>query len=342
MSGYRERGCPLFEIYPHLGSWERTALSGVCGNIGRYIHPHLECPYAGRMTNWKTPPEEKAEDTAPLFAKMARVEGLALTVVEDEVGDASFKLLSLIVGWMATLQKRIGVAERWARRAQRKKAMLASEALRINMCDRLGGVGALERWEARAKLALSFSRQAGDPAAAQRAHRRDDGKDGQHCRAGSFATSDRRSDVPFGTAPSPQRRPGSPEGVREFALARLPGRGVRKVTTRIVRAAPKHETPILVWPCEVMPERFAREWWLEAAPEGRSQTNKNTDAFPESAAGKYPGSREEETDGYGLKALDPAAAQRGTRPGIRSIGESGSDVGGPGLNPGTYVLPGLL
>jgi len=196
------------------------------------------------MKDWKTPPTVEHHDTAPLFAKMERVEGLALRVVEDE-GDAGFGLLSLIVGWIAVLQKRIGVAERWNRRSARKKAMLGSEALRMNMCDRLGGMGALERWEERAKLAKS-----------------------QHCRAGSSATSDRRSDVPFGTAPSPQRTPGSPEGVREFALPRMLGRGVRKVTKRIVRAAPKFETPIPVWPCEVMPERFVREWWREGEASG--------------------------------------------------------------------------
>ena len=247
------------------------------------------------------------------------------------MGDPSFKLLNLIVGWMAILQKRIGVAERWARREARKKTMLASEALRMNMCDRLGGVEALERWEARAKLALSFSRRAGDPAAAQRAHRRDDSKDGQHCRAGSSAKSDRRSDVPFGTAPSPQRRPGSPEGVREFALARLPGRGVRRVTTRIVRAAPSYETPIPVWPCEVMPERFAREWWT-ATPEVQTETNKPKNAFPEFDSAKYPGSREEEHKSYGSSARDP-----GLNPGMRVKRERGFDVGGPGSRPGAVV-----
>jgi len=272
------------------------------------------------MKSWKTPPPVEHHDTAPLFAKIERVEGLALRVVEDE-GDAGFSLLSLIVGWMAILQRRIGVAERWNRRAARKKAMLGSEALRMNMCDRLGGVGALERWERRAKLALTYSRQAGDPAAAQRAYRRDDGKDGQHCRAGSFATSDRRSDVPFGTTPSPQRRPGSPEGVQEFSLARLPGRGVRKVTTRIVRAAPRYETPIPVWPCEVMPERFAREWWT-AAPTPESETSKYEDAFPEFGSAKYPGPREEEHESYGSSARDP-----GSNPGMRTREEQGSDVG---------------
>ena len=269
------------------------------------------------MTTWKTPPETESENTAPLFAKMARVEGLALAVVEDEVRDPSFKLLSLIVGWMAVLQRRIGVAERWNRRSARKKAMLSSEALRMNMCDRLGGVGALERWEARAKVALALAKS-------------------QHCRAGSSATSDRRSDVPFGTAPSPQRTPGSPDGVREFALAKLPGRGIRKVTTRIVRAAPKHETPIPVWPCEVMPERFAREWW-RAAPEGQSRSNKNTDAFPEFGSDKYPGSREGGPDGNSARARDP-----GLHPGMRAGNDYGSDVGGPAAakrdaNPGTCV-----
>jgi len=281
--------------------------STVCGNIGRYIHPLRECPYAGRMSNWKTPPETEGEDTAPLFAKMERVEGLALRVVEDESRDAGFSLLSLIVGWMAVLQKRIGVAERWNRRAKRKREMLASEALRMNMCDRLGGIRALERWEVRAKLALSFSRQAGDPAAAQRAHRRNDGK----------------KESQTNPAPSPRRRPGSQEGVREFALARLPGRGVRRVTTRIVRAAPKHETPIPVWPCEVMPERFAREWW-KAEPEGQSRSNKNTDVFPENRSAVYPGSREGGPDGNGARARDP-----GLNPGRRGSGERGSDVGGP-------------
>jgi len=283
------------------------------------------------MSNWKTPPEETTEDTAPLFAKMERVEGLALRVVEDERGDPSFNLLSLIVGWMAILQKRIGVAERRARRVKRKREMLASEALRMNMCDRLGGVGALERWERRAKLALSFTRQAGDPAAAQRAYRRDDGKDGQHCRAGSSATSDRRSDVPFGTASSPQRRPGSPSEVREFALARLPGRGVRRVTTRIVRAAPKYETPIPVWPCEVMPERFDREWWREA-PEAQSKTNTCKDAFPENRSAVYPESREGEPHRYGARPRD-----LGINPGMRAKEESGSDVGGPGLTAGAMI-----
>jgi len=274
------------------------------------------------MKDLKTPPTHEDHDTAPLFAKMERVEGLALRVVEDE-GDAGFGLLSLIVGWMAILQRRIGVTERWNRRAKRKREMLASEALRMNMCDRLGGVEALERWEERARLALSFGKQAGDPG-----FRRDDGKDGQHCRAGSSATSDRRSDVPFGTAPSPRRKPGSPSGVREFALARLPGRGVRRVTTRIVRAAPRYETPIPVWPCEVMPERFEREWWREA-PEGQSQTNKNTDAFPEFGSAKYPGAGEGGPKSYGARARDPAAAQRDTRPGMRGSGEKCSDVGGP-------------
>ena len=169
-----------------------------------------------------------------------------MRVVEDERNDPCYKLLSLIVGWMAILQRRIGVAERWNRRAARKKAMLSSEALRMNMCDRLGGVGALERWEERARLALLSSRRARDPAAAQRAHRRDDGKEGKRANP----------------TPSSKRRPGSSESV-EFALARMPGRGVRRVTKRIVRAAPRHETPIPVWPCEVMPERFAREWWRE-------------------------------------------------------------------------------
>jgi len=271
------------------------------------------------------------------------------------VGDPLFKLLGLLVGWIAILQKRIGVAERWNRRAARKREMLASEALRMNMCDRLGGAEALERWEARAKLALLFTRQAGDPAAAQRAHRRDDGKDGQHYRAGSSATSDRRSDVPFGTAWSPQRRPGSPSKVQEFALARLPGRGVRRVMTRIVRAAPRYETPIPVWPCEVMPERFAREWWRET-PEGQGKRNKNTDAFPEFGSAKYAGSREAGPDGYGARARDPglnpgmragseygsdvggpAAAQRDVNPGMRANGECGADVGGHGVYPGTYV-----
>jgi len=216
------------------------------------------------------------------------------------MGDPSFNLLSLIVGWIAILQKRIGVAERWNRRAARKREMLSSEALRMNMCDRLGGVGALERWEERAKLAQS-----------------------QHCRAGSSATSDRRSDVPFGTAPSPRQTPEAPPVAREFALARLPERGVRKITTRIVRAGSKYETPIPVWPCEVMPERFAREWW-KAAPNTHSKTNKNTDAFPEFREAKYPGSGEEKPDGYGSRARDP-----GLNPGMRAGNEYGSNDGGP-------------
>jgi len=286
-------------VNPQLGRREVQALTRGYRNIGRYIHPLCGCPYAGRMSSWKTPPEETTEDTAPLFAKMARVEGLALRVVDDERGDPSFNLLSLIVGWIAILQKRIGVAERWNRRAARKREMLGSEALRMNMCDRLGGVGALERWEERAKLAQS-----------------------QHCRAGSSATSDRRSDVPFGTAPSPQRRPGSPEGVREFALPRMPSAGTRKVTTRSVRAAARYETPIPVWPCEVMPERFAREWWKEAPEKAHSKEDR--DAFPEFAGGKYPGSREGEPDGYGARARDP-----GLNPGMRAGSEYGFDVGGP-------------
>ena len=252
------------------------------------------------MKDLKTPPTHEDHDTAPLFAKMERVEGLALRVVEDE-GDAGFGLLSLIVGWMAILQKRIGVAERWARRAKRKRELLASEALRMNMCDRLGGVEALERWEERARVALAQS---------------------QHCRAGSSATSDRRSDVPCGTASSPQRRPGSPEGVREFALARLPSAGTRKVTTRSVRAAPRYETPIPVWPCEVMPERFEREWW-KAAPEGQSKTNTCEDAFPENRSAVYPGSREGKPYGYGARARDP-----GLWPGMRGNEKKCSDVGG--------------
>jgi len=254
------------------------------------------------MKSWKTPPEETTEDTAPLFAKMARVEGLALRVVEDERNDPGYKLLSLIVGWMAILQKRIGVAERWNRRAARKKAMLASEALRMNMCDRLGGVGALERWEVRARLALSFTRQAGDPGL-----RRDDS----------------RKEKQTTPAPSPRRRPGSPSGVLEFTLARLPGNGVRKVATRIVRAAPRHETPIPVWPCEVMPERFEREWWREA-PEAQSKTNTCKDAFPENRSAVYSGSREGEPDRYGARARDP-----GSNPGMRGSGEKCFDVGGP-------------
>jgi len=289
--------------------------SVACRNIGRYIHPLAECAYALRISSWKTPREEKTEDTAPLFAKMARVEGLALRVVEDERNDPGFRLLSLIVGWMAILQRRIGVAERWARRAARKREMLASEALRMKMCDRLGGVGALERWEERAKLALTFSRQAGDPAAAQRAYRRDDGKKENQTNATS----------------SPRQKPGSPDGVREFALARLPGCGVRRVATRNVRAAPRHETPIPVWPCEVMPERFAREWW-KAAPEGPSQTNKNTDAFPEFGSAKYPGAGEGGPDGNGARDRLP-----GLNPGRRGSVRRGLDVGGPGSRPGAML-----
>jgi len=251
-------------------------LSGACRNTGRYIHPQGGCPYAFRMRTWKTSPEETTEDTAPLFAKMARVEGLALRVVEDERGDPSFNLLSLIVGWMAILQKRIGVAERRNRRSARKKAMLSSEALRMNMCDRLGGVEALERWEERARLALALAKS-------------------QHCRAGSSATSDRRSDVPFGTAPSPQRTPGSPSKAREFALARLPGRGMRKVKTQILRASPRYETPIPVWPCEVMPERFAREWWTTPKPRPSSAARK----FPASEPGSPSGLKRADTRNVG-------------------------------------------
>jgi len=253
------------------------------------------------MKAWKTPPTHEDHDTAPLFAKMERVEGLALRAVEDE-GDVSFSLLSLIVGWMAILQKRIGVAERWNRRAARKREMLASEALRMNMCDRLGGVEALERWEERARQALSSTRQAGDPGL-----RRDDG-------------FNQESPTP---TPSPRRKPGSPEGVREFALARLPGRGVRRVAARFVLAALKHETPIPVWPCEVMPERFKREWW-KGAPEGQGKRNKNTDAFPKNRSAVYPGSRDGRADGDGAMARDP-----GLNPGMRAGGERSLNVGGP-------------
>jgi len=261
------------------------------------------------MKTWKAPPKADVHDTAPLFAKMERVEGLALRVVEDE-GDAGFGLLSLIVGWMAILQKRILVAERWNRRAARKKAMLGSEALRMNMCDRLGGVGALERWEAKARVALA---------------------QGQHCRAGSSATSDRRSDLPFGTASSPQRTPGSPSKAREFALARLPGRGMRKVKTQILRASPRYEAPIPVWPCEVMPERFVREWW-RASPKAQTETNKTKNAFPEFDFAKYPGSREGGPDGNGARARGP-----GLNPGMRCNRKSGLDGGGPASSAGARV-----
>jgi len=272
------------------------------------------------MTDWCEPPTDEDRDVAPLLAKMERVEGLALRVVEDESGDPGFTLLAMIVGWIAVLQQRICAAERWNRRAARKKEMLGSEGLRMNMCDRLGGVGALERWERRARVALSFSSQAGDPAAAQRAHRRDDGKRDNHTTP----------------TPSPRRMPGSPEGVREFALARLPGRGVRRVTKRTLRAAPRYETPIPVWPCEVMPERFAREWWRDN-PSKQTKAECNTDAFPEYRKAKYPGSREGRPESYGSKARDPAAAQRDASPGMRVDGNYDPKTGGPASHAGTIA-----
>jgi len=241
-----------------------------------------------------------------------------LRVVEDESGDAGFSLLSLIVGWMAILQRRIGVAERWNRRAARKREMLASEALRMNMCDRLGGIGALEAWEERARLALSYGKQAGDPVI-----RRGDGNS-----LGGEASSPRTARCVAGGTPSEE----------EFALPRTPGRGARRMSTRIVRAAWKHETPIPVWPCEVMPERFAREWWPERAPaQTKPDFEKQELAFPELGGAEYPESRDEEHESYGSKDRDPAAAQRDTSPGMRAGGEHGFDVGGPASSAGAIA-----
>ena len=182
----------------------------------------------------------------------------------------------------------------------------------MNMCDRLGGVGALERWEERARE--RFVTEVRRDGSRSRINRdtvfRESGK-------GAVGRKDLK--------------------MREFALPRMPGRGVRKVTTRIVRAAPKHEMPIPVWPCEVLPERFDREWWREAAPGAHSRPDMTTDAFPEGAASDYAGARDGEHDRYGARARDPAAAQRDTSPGMRISGEPGYDDGGPGSRPGAMV-----
>ena len=227
-------------------------------------------------------------DVAPLWARMGVLEDAVLEVVGDERRDPFFKLLAALVAMIAALQRRILREERWNRRLARKRYMLGGEAMRMNMCDRLGGVGALERWEARARARLAGAGLAGGG---------DSQEGGPTSSAGTWEE---------GVWKKKREVPGK-EVAREFALPRLPSAGVRRRRRGGVRSPARHETPIAVWPCEVMPERFRREWWRR--PRLGQDTRRHT--FPERRAAAYPGPP------TGEPIADTA------------------DVGGPGLNPGT-------
>ena len=308
--------------------------------------PPAVYPHYARMTHlrghdWRVPPEEGEREVGSLWARVGRVEDAVLRVVEDVRRDPGFVILAGLAALLGVLQGRALRAERWNRRLARKREMLGSEALRMNMCDRLGGVAALEAWEVRAKARLAGvgrnkaglvngdCTREGDPAACTAHLRRDDGRE----------ESDREESNEDATpslhpSPSPRRRPGSPEGVehrviKEFALPRLPRAGGRRRRKGGRRGAARHETPSAGWPCEVMPERFRREWW--EVPErgrggdgGQATFRKRTpnrhiahrSKFPENARGVYPG---------------PPTSE-----GLGKI----ADVGGPRSSPGTCYLQG--
>ena len=248
-----------------------------------------------------------------MLAKMERLEGMAVRVVEDEVGDADFSLLSLIASWMLVLETRIVAALQWNRRCARKREVLENDGLRRELTDTLGGMDALEAWEERAGLALTSSRQAGDPGL-----RWDDG-DGQ-------GEPDPRP------LASSRRRPGSPSE-REFALARMPGRGARRMGARRVgagrvgarrtRGPKRYETPISIWPCELMPERFARKWWTtEGSPNPTQSENRAKRDLTEEPERQRP------NEFSGARSPETISG--------RATG------GGPALNAGVCVLPGLV
>ena len=230
------------------------------------IYPPLPCrPYAPRMTDWKTPPDMQERDVASLWARMDVLEDAVLRVVDDEQRDPLFKILTALVTIMAVLQRRILRDERWNRRCARKREMLglgadgrptgASEAMRMNMCDRMGGVGALERWQDRARARLEGAGLADGGGS-------DDG--GPASSAGTWKG---------GREPEEGRQAPERKTVQEFALPRLPSAGGRRRRRGGARSPARHETPIAVWPCEVMPERFRREWWEEAEPTAYRQRN---------------------------------------------------------------------
>ena len=296
-----------------------------------YPPPALR-PYASRMTDWRTPPTEGFRDTASLLARMEGLEARALEIAGDEARDPGFLVIAALVKMMLALQGVIHAAERWNRRLARKREMLAGKALRMNMCDRLGGVGALERWEAwaRERLAGAGLADRGSTRDGDSGMRRDDGEgeglEGEG-REGEGLEGERedngRTSLPHHIS-SPRRRravqaAGSFESgerglVREFALPRLPHAGMqRRRKPGGARAPARHETPIAVWPCEVMPERFAREWWRTPGP--RHGAGKHRTHTPESNRHK------------------PARSTRDL-PHLRAKAGA-AKVGGPGSNMGT-------
>jgi len=252
---------------------------------------------------------------------MERLEALSLEVVDDAEGDPGFVLLDRLVGWMVALQGFILCSERWNRRVQRKRAVLGDGEARGKLGGGLGGGGALERGEVRARerwrearegmrKAPASARDEGDPGL-----RRDDGK-----------SKDDDNEHHASASSSSRRRPGSPEGERkpsEFMLARLPSRTKAKRHTRrsVGRSAARYETPIPVWPCEVMPERFVREWWKEAKPRGARSRQETKSKFPEGRVAGYPGPPDGEAGG-------------------RHRTSSRND-GGPASSAGTSALPGI-
>ena len=239
--------------------------------------PPARVPYACRMTDWKAPPQQGERDTEALWARMGVLEDAVLRVVDDERRDPLFRVLAALAAMMATLQRRILRDERWNRRVRRKAHMLDGEAMRMNMCDRLGGEGPLQRWQDKAQARFEKLRLADGGGS-------DDG--GPASSAGTWKG---------GREPEEGRQAPEREAVREFALPRLPSVGGRRRRRGGVRSPVRFETPIAVWPCEVMPERFRQEWWKTTRPlqQGQRHTSNRRKPhrrkFPENSRGVYPG-----------------------------------------------------